>query len=62
MASSTDTFDFRLAVRERERAIRLLEAMLNRSARSGEEPDGEMIAQLQALVAGMEQPTTVVLP
>ena len=62
MASSTDTFDFRLAVRERERAIRLIEAMLNRSARSGEAIDREMLDQLRALVDGAERPTTVILP
>ena len=62
MASGTDTFDFRLAVRERQRAIRLIEAMLNRSARSGEAIDREMLDQLRALVDGGEQPTTVILP
>ena len=62
MASGTNTFDFRLAVRERERAIRLIEAMLNRSARSGEDIDRQMLDELQALVAGCEQSSTVVLP
>ncbi len=62
MASGTDTFDFRLAVRERERAIRLIEAMLNRSARSGEAIDREMLDKLRALVDGCEEARTVALP
>lgn len=62
MATRANTFDFRLAVRERERAIRLIEAMLNRSARSGEELDLEMLDWLQARVAGLESHVTVVLP
>ena len=62
MASGTHTFDFRLAVRERERAIRLIEAMLNRSARSGENLDREMLDQLRALAAGWAQPPITVQP
>ena len=62
MASGTDRFDFRLAVCERERAARLVEAMLNRSARLGEAVDREMLDRLQALVAGGEQPRPVTLP
>jgi len=60
MAPGTDTFDFRLAVRERQRAIRLIEAMLNRSARSGEEIDSAMLAQLQALAVGCVEPRPAV--
>ena len=61
MASRTNTFDFRLAVRERERAIRLIEAMLNRSARLGEDIDREMLDQLRALAAGWERHSVVTL-
>ena len=61
MASGIDTFDFRLAVHERERAARLIEAMLNRSVRLGEDIDREMLDQLQALLAGGEQPRSVIL-
>ncbi len=62
MASGTDAFDFRLAVHERERAARLLEAMLNRSARLGEDIDREMLDKLRVLVAGCEEARTVALP
>ena len=54
MASVTNNFDYRLAVRERERAMRLLEAMLNRAARSGEDLDNELLHHLQALISGFE--------
>ncbi len=45
-------FDFRLAARERERAIRLLEVLLKRSADAGEEPDRYSVSELQAVITG----------
>lgn len=52
MAVEKDSFDFRIAVRERERAIRLLEAMVSRSVYSGGAVDRESLQQLQATVSG----------
>jgi hypothetical protein len=62
MASDTKRFDFRLAVRERERAIRLIEAMLNHSARSGEDIERETLDELRALVTCWGELRTVALP
>ena len=47
-------FDFRAAIEERERAIRALESMLRSSSFSGEEPDIEIVAELQAVITGRQ--------
>ena len=52
MAAQENSFDFRIAVRERERAMRLLEAMVTRSGRSGEDIDRELLERLLATVSG----------
>ena len=57
MAAEKNSFDFRIAVRERERAIRLIEAMMSRSAYSGEELDRESLQQLLDTVSGYEPAT-----
>ena len=48
-------FDFRLAARERERAIRILEGLLRRTADSGEEPDKHSVSELQAVITGQQR-------
>ncbi len=47
-------FDFRVATQERERAIRILEAMLLRCKYTGEDLDRELFYELQDVIAGRQ--------
>ncbi len=50
-------FDFRIAMDERDRAIRELERMLVRSIETGEKPDEDHVAALNAVILGTEVDT-----
>ena len=45
-------FDFRVAMKERDSAIRELEQLMVRSIHTGERPDEDRVAELNAVILG----------